>query len=267
MNPVLLKPLADTRSDVVVMGRSRPDLATLPWHRFHGDARLLAPAPADLARRTGVPVLAGACAIVLPGTRNTIHDLDWLWRTGVAAAVRAQANAGTPVLGICGGYQMLGTAVEDPHGIEAGGTCPGLDLLDVHTVLVPVKETRWTDARVHCAVPGLPLALSATVRGYEIHHGATRAGPSAVPWLAADHALLGAASLNGRSVVLGAYLHALFADDLFRAAFIALSGGSTKGDRWASRLDAEIERIADAVQSSIDMSRIDHIIETGVPCA
>jgi adenosylcobyric acid synthase len=420
MNPVLLKPLADTRSDIVVMGKSQSDLARLPWHdrravlwpyvtralaelraeadlvviegagspaetnlrhsdivnmavarwalspvllaadidrggafaslfgtwsllsaedrnhvcgfllnRFRGDARLLAPAPADLTQRTGVPVLGvipyvrhtlpqedamglassgagdirivairfphianfddldplaaesgvrvqwtdspadltGASAIVLPGTRNTIHDLDWLWRTGLGAAVRARASSGTPVLGICGGYQMLGVTVADPHGIEAGGTCPGLDLLDVHTVLEPVKETRWTDACVRCTVPGLPLGVGTDVRGYEIHHGATRAGPAAAPWLTADHGVLGATNANGRGVVFGAYLHALFADDSFRAAFIALAGGNTEGDRWVSRLDTEIERIATAVQSSIDMSELDRIIEMGVACA
>jgi len=417
MNPVLLKPLADNRSDVVVMGRSRPELSTLPWHdrraalwpsvthaldalrleadmvviegagspaetnlrhsdivnmavahhagapvilaadidrggafaslfgtwslldaadrslvrgfllnRFRGDASLLAPAPADLERRTNVPVLgvvptirhalpeedamgmasggagattiaavrlphianfddldplanepglrvlwtvapddlAGAAAIILPGTRNTIADLDWLWRTGLAAAVRARALNGTPVLGICGGYQMLGNVVADPHGVEAGGECPGLGLLDVRTTLQPAKTTRWTSACITRNVPGLPLATGANVRGYQIHHGTTDGDGI---WLSGDRGMLGSAETENGVTVLGAYLHALFADDDFRAAFVALVGVAAGEDAWSDRLEHEIDRVADTVQSAIDMARLDRIIEAGVVCA
>ncbi len=277
MNPVLLKPLADTRSEVVVLGQRNAALTALPWmerkaalwetvrdalasiradadlvliegagspaeinlpdivnmrvareadapvllvtdidrggafahlwgtwallppedrgrirgfvlNKFRGDASLLAPAPEILRDKTGVPTLGaipflrleaarrGCClradrgkgdgiriaavrlphlsnfddldplaaepgvqvrwtdhpedlqsadAIVLPGTRNTTDDLRWLWESGMGAAIRARAAAGAPVVGLCGGYQMLGSSVADPLGIEGGGKCQG----------------------------------------------------------------------------------------------------------------------------------------------
>ncbi|HEX7051914.1 MAG TPA: cobyric acid synthase [Longimicrobiales bacterium] len=350
MNPVLLKPLADTRSDVVVLGRSDPDAAMLPWHerrerlwpvvaesldalraeadlviiegagspaetnlrrsdivnmavahhaaapvllaadidrggafaalygtwslldtadrarirgfilnRFRGDPSLLSPAPDDLRRRTGVPTLgivpytrhrlpeedamglasAGngtvtiaavrvphianfddldplaaepgarvrwvdrpeslddAAAIILPGTRNTLADLRWLWDTGLAAAIRARCRAGIEVVGLCGGYQMLGRRVRDPAGIEAGGECAGLGLLDIETVLAPEKTTRPTRAAITPCPGPLGRLAGTTIEGYEIHHGHTTLHGTTRAWLVAGEEVIGAVAGSG----------------------------------------------------------------------
>ena len=86
--------------------------------------------------------LEAAAAIVIPGTKSTLADLDWLRSTGLAGAIARHAAAGVPVLGICGGLQMLGRSVRDPHGIEGGGEAPGLGLLDLVTEMAAGKTTR-----------------------------------------------------------------------------------------------------------------------------
>ncbi|HEX6037563.1 cobyric acid synthase [Longimicrobium sp.] len=405
MNPVLLKPVADTRSDVVLMGRSRPELSALHWHarrerlwpavtdalaelradadlviaegagspaetnlratdivnmavarhadaavllaadidrggafaslygtwalldeadrglirgfvlnRFRGDARLLAPAPADLEARTGVPTVGvvpytrhrlpeedafgleagggeglpiaairlphlanfddldplaaepgvsvrwvdrpqgieGAAAIVIPGTRNTLADLRWLWESGLAAAIRARAAAGTPVVGLCGGYQVLGARVADPHGIEDGGECAGLGLLAGSTVLERGKTTRVrADAVVAAHGPFSALAGSA-LGGYEIHHGRTTLGDGDQAWIAAGGEALGAAA----GTAWGTYLHSVFGNDGLRRAWLQTlrAGGSVEG--WEARVEREIDRVADHVEENMDMPRI-----------
>ena len=125
------------------------------------DAEALACEPGVAVRYVTEPSrLADADLVVLPGTRATVADLAWLRRTGLADAVRAHAAAGRPVLGICGGYQMLGRRIADPHGVE-GGDATGLGLLDLEIVF---------DAEKHLANP-VGTAWGEPVRGYEIHHG------------------------------------------------------------------------------------------------
>ena len=324
MNPVLVKPEADTRSQVVVLGQADHELSRLPWrerrrhlwpvvreslhglmadydvvviegagspaevnlrdgdivnmavalevaapvllccdidrggafahllgtwhclaqaerdllagfllNRFRGDPALLAPGPEWLEERTGVPTLgvipwldvplpeedgvalqgAGggdgriaivalprianldefaplgtharfvhtpaelemAAAIVIPGTKATLSDLEWLRSTGLAGAIARRAAAGVPVLGVCGGLQMLGRTVRDPLGVEGGGAAPGLGLLDLETELQGDKTTRL----VHVT----DSETGAQLDGYEIHHGATAAGATATPTL------------------------------------------------------------------------------------
>lgn len=403
MNPVLLKPEADTRSQVVLLGRADPDLTALGWrerkahlwphvrealhsllaeydvvviegagspaevnlrssdivnmrvalearaavllacdidrggafahllgtwhcltpgerahlkgfilNRFRGDPRLLSPAPEWLEAQTGVPTvgvvpmldiplpeedgvaldgpqatvdggfvaiarlprvsnldefaplgplarwvsspaeLEGARAVILPGSKSTVADLAWLRATGMAGAVTRAAHAGTPVLGVCGGLQMLGHTVADPHGVEAGGgtgggEVPGLGLLDLRTDFAVDKTTRlttFTDAET-----GLVLS------GYEIHHGRTVSGPG-VGELAPD--------LLWRSGnVRGTYLHGLLENPAYLERFLGWAGLAplTAPDSLDDRLDA----IAARVRASLDWPLLRHLAVRGLP--
>jgi adenosylcobyric acid synthase len=398
MNPLLLKPEADTRSQVVLMGRADAALSRMPWrersaqvwpqvagaldalraehdvvviegagspaeinlrdsdivnlriarhadaacllvsdidrggafahlygtwallapeerallrgfvlNRFRGDASLLAPAPEMLRELTGVPTVAtlpmwrqhglpeedgvfddraitggaagavrttvavvawprisnldefqplknvpglrllwaripaelhGADWIVLPGSKQTSADLAWLRAQGLDRAVAEHAARGGRVLGVCGGLQVLGEALIDPHGID--GNTPGLGLLPLVTVFDPDKSVRRTASRFG-AVEGAWAALSGVpVAGYEIHHG--RTAPHAAMAAAGDiaHPVLpdGLGWRNAAGNVLGVYLHGLFEDP---AVLQALFGAR------APTLDAVFDGLADFV--------------------
>ncbi|SFM46305.1 cobyric acid synthase [Variovorax sp. OV329] len=250
-------------------------------NRFRGDASLLAPAPQDLARLTGVPTVAtlpmwwghglpeedgihdegrgapahgsdartvaviayprisnldefqplaklpgirlrwarhpaeleGAHTVVLPGSKATSADLAWLRAQGLDRAIAAHAGRGGAVLGVCGGLQMLGEALIDPHGID--GNAPGLGLLPLVTVFERDKTVQRRSAAFGELPPGPWSALSGVeVQGYEIHHGQTAqhpalaaAGDVARPVLAD-----GLGWCNTQGNVLGCYLHGLFED-------------------------------------------------------
>ncbi|MDV6376514.1 cobyric acid synthase [Deinococcus arenicola] len=385
MNPVLLKPEADTRSQVVLLGRASPELTALGWrerkphlwphvraalhslmndydvvviegagspaevnlresdivnmrvareahaavllaadidrggafahllgtwhcltpeeralmkgfilNRFRGDARLLSPAPEWLEEQTGVatvgvipmldiplpeedgfwtetqPVhaeqgfvaiarlprvsnldefaplgplarwvttpaeLEGARAVILPGSKSTAADLGWLRASGLAAAVTRAAHAGIPVLGICGGLQMLGQTLGDPHRVEGGGDVPGLGLLNLSTTLAAEKTTRLTS--LTDSETGLTLG------GYEIHHGQTQSGPG-VQELAPE--------LLWRSGnVRGTYLHGLLENPAYLERFLGWAGLSSP--TALDSLDARLDAIAAQVRASLD---------------
>ena len=115
-----------------------------------------------------IPELGGPDLIVLPGTKSTMSDLVWLRERAVwRQAILRKARDGTPVLGICGGYQMLGLSLEDPYGVEMGGQMRGIGLLPVHTVFSPLK--RAPSCRSYARAP----FKSARMEGYEIHMGHT----------------------------------------------------------------------------------------------
>ena len=182
--------------------------------------------------------LQGAQAIILPGSKATVADLDWLRRSGLAAGVSRAAVAGVPVLGICGGLQMLGRSVSDPQGAEGGGDVPGLGLLDLHTVMAADKTTRQTSL--------LDPETGGTLHGYEIHHGVTEAGPDVhtlVPGL-----------LWRQGNVRGTYLHGLLEQAGFLHAFLTRAG-LPDPDPLAA-LDDRLDVIADAVQANIDWKLI-----------
>ena len=184
--------------------------------------------------------VAGADWIVLPGSKHTSGDLAWLRAQGLDRAVAAHAERGGAVLGICGGLQMLGEALVDPHGID--GNAPGLGLLPLVTVFARGKTVRHRAVRFG-ELNGVWGALSGvSVNGYEIHHGQTaehpqmaRAGQAVMP----D----GLAWQNTRGNVLGIYLHGLFEDP---GALQALFGAS------APTLDATFDGLADFIDTHFD---------------
>jgi adenosylcobyric acid synthase len=189
--------------------------------------------------------LAGLTAtdwIILPGSKNTSGDLAWLRSQGLDQAVAAHAERGGAVLGICGGLQMLGEALVDPHGID--GNAPGLGLLPLVTVFEADKTVRHTQA-MFGAVHGPWAALAGvTVRGYEIHHGQTRqhAGLAQAGELALSAMPDGLAWQNPAGNVLGLYLHGLLEDPTaLQALFDPL------GTRPVPTLDAVFDGLADFI--------------------
>ncbi len=204
-------------------------------------------------------------AIILPGTKSTIADLVWLREQGLERAIKGLADAGTVVVGICGGYQMLGESIHDPDGIESPQPdIAGLGLLPVHTMFEESKATHQVEA---CLLggPGWLAALQGqTVDGYEIHMGRTR---SAQPWLALRRrgeipvALRdGAVDPTGR--VWGCYLHGLFANTAFRHAWLSSLGWGmpAEGAPPVVGLQEALDTLASQVIAHLDMPRLEAII-------
>ncbi|MDA8194744.1 MAG: cobyric acid synthase [Thermaerobacter sp.] len=164
-------------------------------------------------------------AVIIPGSKTTLHDLNWLHVAGWSDVLRRWAAAGTVVLGICGGYQMLGCSVADPLGVEGpvGGQCSGVGLVPADSIMQPRKTTRQRVGRV-VAAGWEPVA----VKGYEIHAGITtpRVGQHR-PWLRLEgpRAEDGWHSADGR--VFGTYLHGLFDAPGFRREFLSKLGVSS----------------------------------------
>ena len=197
--------------------------------------------------------------ILLPGTKNTMGDLLWLRDSGLAEAIKAAAGRGTPVLGVCGGYQMLGRTLSDPAGIERQGMLSGLDLLPVDTVFTGDK-TRTRCIAVCAAGPFAGAKLS----GYEIHMGKTETGGTAPFCRFADGRTDGAVSGS----VFGTYLHGLFdSGELVNrlAQYLAARKGITVSDKpvetRAAYRDRQYDLLADAVRKSLDMKRVYEIME------
>jgi adenosylcobyric acid synthase len=198
--------------------------------------------------------------VVLPGTKATVADLDWLRRCGLEAALNRLLGGTRPpvVLGICGGYQMLGRRIVDDAGIEAApGEYPGLGLLDVETSFGPDKRT-WRRR-------GLDRRSGGAVSGYEIHHGVVATGPTHRGWLSLEGIDGGPeeeGSVSERAGVFGTTLHGLLENDGFRAAFLT-EVGERRGKRvgpsgvvFAAVRAAEVERVADACQRHLDLDAL-----------
>jgi adenosylcobyric acid synthase len=227
-----------------------------------------------LAREPGIRVrfarrplsLAEADLVVLPGSKSTMADLAWLRASGMAAAVDAVVARGTPVLGVCGGYQMLGRRLLDPLGVESAvGSAPGLGLLAAETTFAPRKTTARIRARVTAAEGLFAGAVGAEVDAYEIHAGRTSTGEAPWPFLITTRGGQGAAEpegamrLDGR--VIGTYLHGLFGNaDVRRAVLVRLAEarGMTPDPRWgaAEAAGARYDRLADAVSAAVDLDAL-----------
>ena len=209
--------------------------------------------------------------LVLPGTKATMADLRWLRTQGLDKAIRSLAAAGTPVLGICGGYQMLGLELSDPYGIEGGGRMEGLGLLPVRTEFGPDKRTTRTEARF-CEVRGALAALTgAQTLGYEIHMGSTQmAGGEPLLTLRAPD---GGQFFDGcqSGSVYGCYLHGLFDSAEVSQALVAalraakgLEGDTAAGIDMAAYRERQYDALAAGIRASMDMDLVYRIIEEGL---
>lgn len=192
----------------------------------------------------GTPLPRDADLIAIPGSKATIADLRFLKAEGWDIDIKAHVRGGGSVLGVCGGYQMLGRHVADPDGVEGGGAEPGLGLLDVETILRPAKAVRELQGEA----PG----LHQQVTGYEIHTGHT-AGPGCdQPFITVGGVPLGAMSRNGR--VMGTYLHGLFGAAGFRDAFLKLLGSESENTAsYGVQVDAALDRLAGELEKHLDL--------------
>jgi adenosylcobyric acid synthase len=188
--------------------------------------------------------------VILPGTKATLADLAFLRAQGWDIDIQAHLRRGGRVLGVCGGYQMLGRAIRDPQGIEgAPGEAAGLGLLDVETVLTGSKTLR--PVRGHDA-------RDAIFEGYEMHVGETTGPGLARPFLHLDReGPHGAVSADGR--VSGGYVHGLFADGRFRRSFLMALGVASDGRDHHVRVDAALDEIAETLAACLDISAIRRI--------
>ncbi len=197
-----------------------------------------------LARWVNRPAdLGAACAVILPGSKSVRADLDWLRATGLAGAVARLARAGVPVLGVCGGMQMLGHTLRDPHGVEGGGEVPGLGLLDVETTLERDKTTRLVGVT--------DRETGARLEGYEIHHGRTLTGPDAVETVA------GLAWRQGN--VRGVYVHGLLDNPAYLEAFLNRAGLTPPAP--PDTLDARLDVLAARVTAALDWPRVRALVD------
>ena len=203
--------------------------------------------------------LTGADLIVLPGTKATRNDLAWLREQGFPDAIAAAHRTGVPVVGICGGFQMLGRCIEDPLGVEGpAGVVDGLGMLDVVTGFRRSKVARQSVAHVVANTGVLTGAGGTAVAGYEIHAGITAINPGEVA-LTGDDGGQPLGAIANQGLVFGCYLHGLFANDAFRHAFLgrvaALRGKPYRPSEIQS-LDVRFDRVADVLRSSLDLPRI-----------
>ena len=195
----------------------------------------------------GRPLPGDADLVLIPGSKSTIADLAHFRAQGWDIDVAAHVRRGGHVLGICGGYQMLGTEIWDDDGIEGDPSrVKGLGLLDVVTQMKPEKRVKLTDATY--------LDTGDTVRGYEIHLGQTAGPDCARAWLDVSGRVEGAASTNGR--IMGCYLHGLFAADGFRAAYLARFGATTQTMNYDASVEATLDDLADHLEDHMDVDAL-----------
>ncbi|HXV81385.1 MAG TPA: cobyric acid synthase, partial [Candidatus Binatia bacterium] len=213
--------------------------------------------------------MAIADLLILPGSKQTLDDLEWLDCHGFSQELRRLCEKETALMGICGGLQMLGSLIEDPHGIENQGkprTRTGLGCLPARTILHTEKTVRRVRGCVRSKFLGQSLCPETHFQGYEIHVGETvyenGAEPFAeivregIPGFVPD----GAVCASGR--VLGTYVHGLFDKDDFRHSFLAalrIDVGLAPAETWANvtaERGGRIDCLADHLRRSLDMNRI-----------
>jgi adenosylcobyric acid synthase len=210
-------------------------------------------------------------AIILPGTKNTSADLEWLRQSGLEAPILQFSRRGGAVVGICGGYQMLGSALHDPQQVESRlETIPGLGLLPVETVFTKEKATYQVRACISTSSGWMSAMNGEGLEGYEIHMGQTE---SANSWLEilernAQPVRLpdGSASQDGR--IWGCYLHGLFANQQFRHTWLTSLGwrgrAASPQVAFASAMQpsaqSAFDRLADELEAALDMSLLEKII-------
>ncbi len=194
--------------------------------------------------------IRGADLIILPGTKNTISDLKWIKDTGLSWKIKELLEKGTPVIGICGGFQMLGRSVSDPDGLEGGGTLEGLGLLPMDTRFEDRKELRQVKGIVGKITGFYEVLSGIEVEGYEIHMGESISDQDIFPVLT-------------KGAVLGSYMHGIFDSPEFTSKLLRLlyerkgiSGFALEIQSPRSIQDRELDKLADVLRENLDFELI-----------
>ncbi len=194
--------------------------------------------------------------LILPGSKNVIGDLKSLQENRMVSQIHKKVEGGCEIVGICGGYQMLGTIIEDPHGLESNHeTIKGLSLIDMKTVLEADKTlTRKQGSHVDSGQP---------VVGYEIHHGQTSHSSKAL--LSYDDGS-NCGAQGATKNIWGSYLHGIFDSDLFRRDFIDTirqrkGYKAYQGPLYSYNLEPAFDKLADSVRKSLDMERVYQLLK------
>ncbi len=195
----------------------------------------------------GRPLPADADLILIPGTKSTIADLAYIREQGWDIDIAGHIRRGGHVMGICGGYQILGNLVDDPNGIEGrAGRHTGLGHLNIETVMKPLKRVTISDAQY--------LETGDAVTGYEIHIGETTGPDCDRAWLSLEGRREGATNQSGR--VMGCYIHGLFAADEFRAAFLRKLGAETGLASYDDKVEQTLDALADHLERHLDLDAL-----------
>ncbi|MBI5681917.1 MAG: cobyric acid synthase [Deltaproteobacteria bacterium] len=219
----------------------------------------------DVRYITNSEELNNADLVIIPGSKNTIEDLKWLWDRGIAGRVNKFAENGGRVIGICGGFQMLGKYVKDTYGAESNiKEMKGLGLIDAETIIEREKNTYQVEAKIQSGVRSQGLR----VKGYEIHMGETTGNVQPFSIITNRNGSTvkiqdGAVSSNGR--VFGTYIHGVFDNDEFRADFL----NEIRNERgfimqkfvlFDKKKRENIDKLAEAVKNSLDMKKLYAVI-------
>lgn len=185
--------------------------------------------------------------VLIPGSKSTIADLVDFRAQGWHIDLHAHIRRGGHVMGICGGYQMLGREIVDPEGLEGPpGRIDGLGHLDISTRLQPRKTLALTRAQ--------HIASGAPVEGYEIHLGQTEGADTARAWLSVNGRPEGASSTDGR--ILGCYLHGLFASDAFRRTYLQSLGATVSDTAFDVRIENTLDDLARHLEAHLDLDAL-----------
>lgn len=209
--------------------------------------------------------------ILLPGTKNTMDDCQWLRESGLEALILRQAEKKTPIIGICGGFQLLGKVLEDPCNVEHGGTMRGMGLLDTRTVFSEKKTRTQICGRVEQGCGLWSGWEGREVTGYEIHMGVTENLGACREIICLADGRTDALG-NEEGTVMGSYLHGIFDTEGFAESMmreLMARKGMDYGN-WsfdlAAHKEQEYDKLADLVRRSFDMKKIYEILEEGAEC-
>jgi adenosylcobyric acid synthase len=192
----------------------------------------------------GQPLPGDAALVILPGTKSTLADLAFYREQGWDIDLQAHLRRGGRVLGLCGGFQMLGNHLSDPLGLEGEASqAAGLGLLDLATTMLPEKQVRM----VAGCVPGTDVSFS----GYEIHMGETTGPALKRPMFEIEGKPHGAINADGR--VMGAYVHGLFESGAFRRYFLGSLGAPSDGINHDAKIDRALDTLANAMEDALDI--------------